>query len=60
MLANNPTEGNIVKDYYIGNTHILISDAAYANHSPEENQRVLEQAAQASMNIIIHNQEQDV
>jgi len=59
MLAKIPIEGNIVKDYHIGNTHVFISDAAYINHSPEENQRIFEQAAQASMNIIIHNQEQD-
>ena len=60
MLAKISIEGNIVKDYYIENTHILISDVAYISHSPEENQRILEQATQASINIIIHNQQQDV
>ncbi|MGX8702035.1 hypothetical protein [Caproiciproducens sp.] len=56
MLAKIPIEGNIVKDYYIGNTHILISDAAYINNTPEDDQRVLDQAARASLNIILHNQ----
>ena len=53
MLAKIPIEGNIVKDYYIGNTHILISDAAYVNNTKEDNQRVLDQAAQATLNIIL-------
>ncbi|TQI66769.1 hypothetical protein [Clostridium sp. KNHs216] len=56
MLAKIPIEGNIVKDYYIGNTHILFSDAAYINNTPEDNQRVLDQAARASLNIILNNQ----
>lgn len=55
MLARIPIEGNIVKDYYIGDTHILISDAAYANHTQEENLHVLAQAAQASLNIILRS-----
>jgi len=56
MLVKIPIEGNIVQDYYIGNTHILFNDAAYITHTPEDNQRVLDQAARASMNIILHNQ----
>lgn len=43
----------------IGNTHIFICDAAYAeNKTPENRQRVLEEAARASLNIILHNQKQ--
>jgi len=56
MLAKIPIEGNIVQDYYIGNTHVLFCDAAYINNTPEDNQRVLNQAARASLNIILHNQ----
>jgi phage-related tail fiber protein len=56
MLAKIPIEGNIVQDYYIGNTHILVCDAAYVNNTPEDNQHVLDQAARAALNIILHNQ----
>lgn len=56
MLAKIPVEGNIVKDYYIGNTHIIFSDAAYTKNSAADNQRILDAAAQASLNIIIRNQ----
>jgi hypothetical protein len=55
MLAEIPIGGNIIGDYYIGNTHILICDAAYINNTPEDDRRVLDQAAQASLNIILHN-----
>ena len=56
MLANIPLGGDIVEDYYIGNTHILICDAAFRNNTPEDNKRVLEAAARASLNIIRNRQ----
>lgn len=56
MLAKIPLGGDIVEDYYIGNTHILVCDAAYAGKGPDHTQRVLDEAAQASLNIILHNQ----
>lgn len=56
MLAEIPIEGNIVTDYCIGNTRILICDAAYIHNTPEDERRVLDQAARASLNIILHNQ----
>lgn len=55
MLAQIPIEGNLVEDYYIGNTHILICDAAYVSNTPEDNQGVLDEAARVSRNIILHN-----
>lgn len=55
MLAKIPAEGHIIQDSHIGNTHILISDAAFAGNTPSENQRVLAETAQASLNIILHN-----
>lgn len=57
MLAKIPLGGNIVAEKQIGNTHIYFCDAAYRNHdTPEDKQRVLSEAAQASLNIIVHNQ----
>lgn len=56
MLAKIPIGGNIVQDSYIGNTHILICDASYVNHTPEDNQHILDQLARAAMNIILRNQ----
>jgi|GEM_PF-1289760 len=56
MLAKIPVEGNIVKDYYIGNTHILISDAAYINKTPEELERVREDFNQKGLNIYLKDQ----
>lgn len=56
MLAKIPIEGNIVKDYYIGNTHICILDAAYANKTPEELKRVKENFNQKGLNIYIKYQ----
>lgn len=56
MLAKVPLGGNVVEEQYISNTHILFCDAAYAGKGPEEIQRVLDEAARASENIILHNQ----
>ncbi len=56
MLAKIPIEGNIVEEYLIGNTRVYISDAYFINNTPEDNQRVLDAAARASLNIILHNQ----
>ncbi len=59
MLVKIPLGGNLVAEKRIGNTHIFVCDAAYAeNKTPENRQRVLEEAARASLNIIIHNQKQ--
>lgn len=55
MLAKIPVDGKIVKDYYIGNTHIMISDAAYINNSEQDNQRVLEDYKRASLKIYFEN-----
>lgn len=55
MLATIPTTGRVVQDSYIGHTHILISDDAFAGNTPADNQRVLARAAQASLNIILRN-----
>ena len=57
MLAKIPAGGNIVKEQYIGNTHIYVCDAAYKNNRAEDNERVLERAERASFNIIVHNYE---
>lgn len=56
MLAKIPLEGNIVQDYYIGNTHILFSDAAYANKTPEELERVKADFNQKGLNIYLKHQ----
>lgn len=57
MLAKIPLGGKIVSEKKIGNTHIFFCDTAYAkNNTQEDRQRVLNKAAQASMNIIVHNQ----
>ena len=56
MLAKIPLGGNIVEERKIGNTHILICDAAYAGTTPEQRQRVLDEAARASLNIFLNNQ----
>lgn len=60
MLAKIPLGGNIVAEEKIGNTRIYFCDAAYVkNNTPERIQQVLDEAAQASMNIILHNQNPD-
>lgn len=57
MLAKIPLGGNIVEEKRIGNTHICFCDAAYAeNETPESRLLILGEAAQASWNIILHNQ----
>lgn len=57
MLAKIPLGGNIVTEKRIGNTHICFCDAAYAeNNTPENSRLVLEEAARASRNIMLHNQ----
>lgn len=58
MRATIPLGGNIVQDYYIGNTHIYICDAAYVdNTTPEAQKRILDDAAQASFEIIRHSKQ---
>lgn len=57
MLAKIPLGGNVVAEKQIEHTHIYFCDAAYIKHNtPEDRQRVLREAAQASLNIIVHNQ----
>ncbi len=58
MLAKIPMEGNIVKDYYIGNTHILITDAAFTlrNNTPEDRKRIEADFNQKGLNIYLKNQ----
>jgi hypothetical protein len=56
MLAKIPLEGNIVQDSYIGNTHILISDAYYINKTPEELERVEANFNQKGLNIYLKYQ----
>ena len=57
MLAKMFLGGNIVAERQIENTHIYFCDAAYVkNDTPEDRQRVLNEAAQSSWNIIVHNQ----
>ncbi len=58
VLAKIPVAGNIVGDCCIGAAHILISDAAYIGKSRKEFQNVLDEAAQASWNILVHRREQ--
>jgi oligoribonuclease NrnB/cAMP/cGMP phosphodiesterase (DHH superfamily) len=41
-MAETKQEGNIVEKYKIGNTTILISDAAYINKTPEEIEKILQ------------------
>lgn len=52
MLAKIPLGGDIVAEYQFGNTHVYICDAAFKNNTPEDDKRVLEAAARASLNII--------
>lgn len=59
MLTKIPLGGNIVAEKKIGSTHIYFCDAAYINNLPEKKQQVLGEAAQASLNIIVHNQKRD-
>ena len=56
MLAKIPFGGNIIAEKRIGSTHIFFCDAAYIKNTPEEKHRVLREAAQASLNIIVHHQ----
>lgn len=55
-MIKQPVAGNVVEDYYLGNTHVQICDDAYRGKSQEYYQRVLDDAARAATNIIIHNQ----
>lgn len=57
MLAEIPLGGNIVAERKIGNTRVLICDAAYADAPPERLRRVLEEAARASLNIVLRGRE---
>ena len=38
-------DGNIVRDYYSGNTHIKVADDYYRNKSEEEIERILRDVA---------------
>lgn len=58
MLARIPLGGEIVKEEKIGNTQIYFCNKAYKNRSEESIQQILREAAQASMNIIVHNLQQ--
>jgi len=55
MMCNLPVEGTIVKEFYIGHTHILISDAAYSNKTPEELKRIEEEFRQQGLNLYLRN-----
>lgn len=59
MLAKIPLGGDIVAEYKVGNTQIYICDAAFKNNTPEDDRRVLEAAARASLNIIIDRQRRE-
>nr|DAJ10346.1 MAG TPA: hypothetical protein [Caudoviricetes sp.] len=59
MMAKIPLGGDIVEEYQIGNTRIYICDAAFKNNTPEDNKRVLEAAARASLNIIRNRQRRE-
>ncbi|QEY35687.1 hypothetical protein FL966_11805 [Caproiciproducens galactitolivorans] len=56
MLAKIPAEGEIVEEYSIGGTRILFCDAAFADNAPDDERRILSQAAQASINILLKGQ----
>lgn len=56
MLAEIPIEGEIVEEYSIGGTRILFSSAAFADNGPDDERRILSQAAQASLNILLKGQ----
>lgn len=57
MLAKIPLDGEMVREQYIGNTHIYISDGSYREEPYGENiNRVLEEASRASLKIILHHQ----
>ncbi|MCY1713961.1 hypothetical protein [Caproiciproducens galactitolivorans] len=59
MLAEIPVEGEIVKEYSISETRVLFSSAACADNTPEDDRRILNQAAQASLNIFLKNQNRE-
>lgn len=42
----------VVKDYYIGNTHVIVKDDAYAHLTPEELKERQERVAQNIFRII--------
>ena len=55
MLATIPLTGDVVREEYIGGTHIYICDGAYRDRPFRENmERVLREAARASWNILLH------
>lgn len=55
MLTKISVEGNIVKDVHVGNTHILVSDAAYANQAPEEIRQAEKEFNQKGLNIYLRH-----
>lgn len=59
MLAKIPLGGDIVAEYKFGNTRVYICDAAFKNNTPEDDKRVLEAAARASLNIIRNRQRRE-
>ena len=47
------TEGNIVADYYIGATHIMISDACYRDKTKEDIDRIWDRVNTIAWNIVL-------
>ena len=52
-MLNKKIEGNIVADYYIGPTHIMVSDACYRDKTKEEIERIWERVSQIAWNIVL-------
>lgn len=55
-------DGHVVKDYYIGNTHIKICDDYYRDKTPEEieaiNQRISDKCYELLYNAYLRKQAQ--
>ena len=52
MMAEAKLEGNIVEEYKIGNTTILISDAAYRDKTPEDIEKILQRVTAIGWKIV--------
>jgi hypothetical protein len=47
-----PKIGNVVEDYYVGTTHIVICDDYCKNTTPEEIQEILDRIAARALPIL--------
>jgi len=51
-----PVIGNIVEDYYIKGTHVIICDDAYRNKTKTEINKILDRINAIGVQIVLANQ----